>query len=168
MNKLFRLIFWISISFIIIGIFSLILSPNTNIEFKNNNIRDFFYFVVYGGITIAILLTLFGTIKKRNSKLKNITITITTIVISGLFLIISFYLSLTMKYIRVHYDEIIYQKISDNITIHKQEYTRGVYSPTKIRIVKLTPILFFWTKVEDIDTVEINKYNRYYNTQKIN
>src|SRR5437667_6672788 len=86
-----RIIFWLAIIFTIISFYSLTKAQNINIEFADWRLMQKYYEIVLEWLPITVLLTLFGTMKRKNSKLKNIVIAISTITISvfSFFIIVS-------------------------------------------------------------------------------
>ena len=106
---------------------------------------------------IAILFTLFNTIKKENTKTKNwinLSITIFTSIISFALLVslvfnIDFGSWITYS--------TIYKHKKENLTIKEQRYDIGALGYGRHRIVELKPILKFWVLPTEVDTTKINK-----------
>jgi cbb3-type cytochrome oxidase subunit 1 len=71
LNFITKTIFWLTIIFIAIIIFSFTVGQAISIEFKDYEIKNNYYDFAFSALPVAIGLTLFGTIKKRNKKSKN-------------------------------------------------------------------------------------------------
>ena len=88
-KKLIRkILFWIAISFIALTVFSLTIGQILPYEFADNKIMHGYYDTIMQGLPIAILLTLVETVRKRNSKTKNLIFIVTTILTSVLSFVI--------------------------------------------------------------------------------
>jgi hypothetical protein len=81
-------IFWLAITFFILLFAGLIIFSLFSLEFKKSSYGNDFYFYLIFLIPIALLLTMTGTIKKKNSKNKNWGIAGLTIFIAiGVFVV---------------------------------------------------------------------------------
>jgi len=76
---LYRIIFWGSLLFLTICLWTVTIGQSINIDFQNNNTANDFYNVILAGTPIAILLTLFGTLKKHQDKARNLITIFATI-----------------------------------------------------------------------------------------
>jgi hypothetical protein len=158
LNGLKKIIFWISIIFIIVALFSLTIGQYLLIDFKNYKIHNYFYQYVFTGLPFAFLLTLCGTLRKQNSKLINRVIVTFTVFLSGFSFFILIFTMFTTGFGCWINESIIYRKIDNNdITINDQIYDIGALGYAGKRTVKLKPIFISLQTVEIIDTTKIDK-----------
>jgi hypothetical protein len=151
-------IFWLTIIFIIIAFFSLTIGQYLSIDFKNYKTQSDFYYFVFTGLPFAFLLTLFGTLKKQNSKSKNWTIGILTVLSAGISFFILMFTMFMIGFGAWVNETILYRKNDDkNITINQQIYDVGALGYGLKRTVQLKPIFIFFQTVENIDTTKIEK-----------
>jgi hypothetical protein len=68
--------------FTAVSFYNLTIAQNINIEFADWHLMQKYYEIILEWLPLAILLTLFGTIKRKNSKVKNIVVAIATITAS--------------------------------------------------------------------------------------
>ena len=153
-----KYIFRFSLTVILISIFTLTIGQKIPIEFKNNSTQSDFYSFIYFGFPISIILTLFGTIKNQNTKLKNWIIGLSTILIST----ITFYVLVTFLFSIAFYAwtnaMILYRNKKDkNVTITEQIYDMGAFGYGKRRVTELKPFLKYFEIVKIIDTTKIDK-----------
>lgn len=87
-----KTIFWTAIAFILLTFFSLTIGQILPYEFADYKVMHNFYDTIMQGLPIAILLTLFGTIKRENTKAKNWTFLGVTVLTS----IISFFIMVSL------------------------------------------------------------------------
>ena len=88
LNFIYKTIFWLTIIFIVSTILVLTIGQSLPTEFKDNKIKNNFYNFIFTALPLSLLLTLFGTIKKKNSIGKNWAIGILTILSAGVTLFI--------------------------------------------------------------------------------
>ena len=89
-----RIIFWIAIVSILFFILPPIIGLLLPLEFTNDRFKDIYEKIRFTTLPIAILLTLFGTIKITDSsqrKTTKIVLTIVAAVLSGMILFFSFW-----------------------------------------------------------------------------
>jgi hypothetical protein len=152
-----KILFWSSIGFIGLTIISLTIGQYLPFEFTDYKIQSSFYDTIIFGLPFAVLLTLFGTLKKSNTKKKNwiyglSTITLSIICfVSQLFLIFSFGFGVWTT------ESIIYRHKTDNREIKYQLYDIGAFGYGGKRIVEIKPILKYWVLPTTIDTASIDK-----------
>jgi len=153
-----RIIFWLAIIFSTISFYSLTIAENINIEFADWRLMQKYYEIILEWLPFAVLLTLCGTMKGKNSKLKNIVIAITTITVSifSFFIIVGTMFSIGFgAWINI---STLYENRKDrNITIKEQRFDEGALGYGGIRIVKLKPLIKYWNIVTIIDTTTLNK-----------
>jgi hypothetical protein len=149
--------FWTAIVFIILSAFSLTIGQIVPYEFANSKLSQNYYDIIMLGFPIAILFTLFDTIKKENTKTKNwinLSITILTS-IASLALLVSLFFNIGFgSWISF---STIYKHKKENLTIKEQRYDNGALGYGRHRIVELKPILKFWVLPTEVDTTKINK-----------
>lgn len=152
------MIFWITIMFILSSFFALTIGQHLPIEFKNTKISSDYYFIVFTYLPFAILLSLIGTIKKKNKIEKNWIIGIMTVIgaVACFFYLTSIMFSVGFGAWTT--ETILYENTDNkNITIKKQIYDAGALGYGGDRIVKLTPFLYYFRIVEETDTTKIDK-----------
>lgn len=111
------------------------------------------------GFPIAILLTLFGTIKQKNTKLKNGLFVFSTVLLS----ILSFALKVSLIF-KIGFGswitiKTIYKHKTENKTIKEQFFDVGAFGYSGQRTVKIEPILKYWILPTATDTSKIDKEN---------
>lgn len=155
---LYALIFWLSLIVIAISIFTLTVGQIIPIEFKNNANQSDFYCFIFFVFPLSIGLTLFGTIKSQNNKLKNLIIGISTVVLS----IICFFALVTSMF-SIGFgawtnETILYRnKNNKELTINQQIYDLGAFGYGKRRIAELKPFFKYFEIVKIIDTTKIDQ-----------
>ncbi len=158
-NIILKVIFWLSLLFIVVAIYSLTLTQHINYEFADWEVRNEFYGVILFGLPVAVLLTLTGSIKKTNNMMQN-TMVIGSSVLTS---IIAFNLMTSMLFsvgfITFTNDTILYKhRYKKRVTISEQRIRyNGTIGFYKQRIVQIEPLLTFWNKVTPIDTATINR-----------
>lgn len=78
MNRVRKIIFWAAITFIILRIVLAIVISTMNLEFASMSIESSYERFMFYTTQLALLLTLFGTIKSRDSWEKKTTVIIGT------------------------------------------------------------------------------------------
>ena len=158
LNITCKIIFYIALVFIGVAIFGLTSGQSLDYEFANSDTSRRFYDIIMPGLPIAILLTLFGTIKAKHDKSGNIGIAVFTIIAC----VISFFIMVSMLFsvgfIVIENDSVLFrEKDNPKIIIAKQTIGQGALGSDGHRIVKLEPFLILWNKVSFVDTATINK-----------
>jgi hypothetical protein len=161
-----KIIFWTAIAFIGLTAFSLTIGQLLPYEFADYRIQHKFYDTIIFGLPFAVLLTLFGTLKKENSKTKNwtfgILIALTSILcfVGQLFMIFSFGFGAWTT------ETTIYKHKTENREIKEQLYDIGAFGYGGQRTVEIKPFMNFWILPTPIDTLTINKSEwKYVNEQ---
>nr|WP_319401795.1 hypothetical protein [uncultured Carboxylicivirga sp.] len=152
-----KIIFWCSIVFITIALLSITVGQYLPYEFADYEIQNFFYDTIILGLPFAVILTLFGTIKKSNTKLKNIIISISTILMTALCFISQLLLFFTLGFGVWTTESIIYMHKSDNREIKYQLFDIGAFGYGGNRIVETKPFMKYWILPIEIDTTTIEK-----------
>jgi hypothetical protein len=155
---IYKFIFWLALTAIAISIFTLTFGQIIPIEFKNNTYQSDFYSFIFFGLPLSIGLTLFGTIKNQNNKLKNLLIGFSTIVLS----VICFFVLVTSMF-SIGFgawtnETILYRnKSNEELTINQQIYDLGAFGYGKRRTAELKPFFKYFEIVKIIDTSKIDK-----------
>lgn len=152
-----RIIFWIAIVFIGVTIFALSVGQFLPYEFADYNVMHNFYDILMHGIPIAILLTLFGTIKRQNPKEKNWSVLGVTVLTSFISFVIVPSLIFRICFGTWITATTIYRHKTEDKVIKEQLFDIGALSYGGTRIVEIKPILHFWILPTAIDTSTINK-----------
>ena len=152
-----NIFFWTATVFILLTIYSLTIGQIVPYEFANSKVSQNYYDSIMQGFPIAILLTLFGTIKKGNTKTKNWIFISMTILTS----ILSFALMVSLVF-NIGFGSwttfsTIYRHKTEDLVIKEQRYDIGALGYGRNRIVELKPILKFWVLPTEVDTAKINK-----------
>ncbi len=152
-----KVLFALSISFIVVTVSTFTIAQIIPLEFASYKIQDTFYDVIIFGLPFAILTTITGTIKKKNTTKKNWIFAISTILISmgcfaaRLFLIFWFGFGAWTT------TTSIYKHKTKNTQIKEQLYDIGAFGYGGKRIAKISPVLKYWVRATPIDTSTINK-----------
>jgi hypothetical protein len=119
-----------------------------------------FYIIIIGGLPIAVLLTLIWTLKKSNTKKRNIVTGILTVIATGVVVFCSIYLIFSYGFGAWINQEIVYEyKLNPKRTINEQIYDIGAFGYGGQRIVELKPFFKYWYEVQPIDTTKIELEN---------
>ena len=155
---IFKIIFYCSIVFLIILLWTVICGQKVNIDFRDSHIQSQFYSILFMGMPIAILLTLFGSIRKCYSRKRKIL----TIIATGLLSIFSFFYIMgsmfTIGFGHWSTMNIAYEsKGNPSIQIREQQYDIGALGYGERRVVEVKPFLLLFWKTIPVDTVTIDK-----------
>lgn len=154
----FRFIFWISAIFLAISIWTLTVGRVLNYEFRNTRLESDFYYWIFTLTPIFILLTFFGTIKKRHGVFRKVLIIILTVSIAAFCF---FYLLSNM--LRIGFGawttfNIAYEnKNNSEPQIREQRYDAGALGYGGYRVVEVKPFAILFWKVTPVDTTKIDK-----------
>jgi hypothetical protein len=158
--KIFRwTIFYLTILFFLLLIVGLIAFSIFSLEFGKLGFKNEFYFYLSFLIPLAILLTLTGTLSKKNTNNKNWTIGGATILIAVAIFLIMFSL-LIQTFGGWRTQSILFRNEKNlNITISEQIWDVGAlgYDRNNTRIVKLRPVLKYLNQVTPVDTGSLDK-----------
>ncbi|MEC4049636.1 hypothetical protein OX284_009370 [Flavobacterium sp. SUN046] len=156
-NIIKKSLFWIAIVFIVITFYSLTIGQKVPYEFANLKFFQIYYDIIMKGFPIAIVMTLFGTIKKGNTKAKNWFIFTTTILTSILSFALMISFIFTIGFGCWSTFSIIYRHKTQDLTIKEQCYDIGALGYGRKRIVEMKPFLKIWVLPKEVDTAKINK-----------
>ncbi len=155
---IYKFIFWLAIIAIVISIFTLTIGQIIPIEFNNNTYQSDFYSFIYFGLPISIGLTLFGTIKRQNDKLRNLLIGFLSIVLSFICFFVLVNSMFSIGFGAWTNETILYRNIQNKkLTINQQIYDLGAFGYGKRRIAEINPFLKYFEIVKLIDTTKIDK-----------
>lgn len=152
-----KIIFWIAIVFVGLTILTLTVGQVLPYEFADTKVMHKFYNILMQGFPVAILLTLFGTIKRRKTKVRNLAFFVGTALTS----IISFFIMVSLLF-SIGFGAwmtvtTIYRHKTADKEIAEQWFDAGALGYGGKRIVEIKPILKYWILPTKIDTTAINK-----------
>lgn len=159
MNASKKIIYWTSLFLIFVFVFVPFVGQFTPLEFTNDNFQDSFEQVRFFGLPLVILLTLFGTLKSKDStgtKSTKIGLTICISLISIFVLFMTVFAGMC----RWTNNKILFENINNKTTkIVLRDFGCGATdsgSPTyKVcKIKNITPLLIW---VTSIDTIKIDR-----------
>jgi len=157
MKVIKKTIFLTAIFFIGLTIFVLTVGQILPYEFAAYKIMHNFYDTIMQGLPIAILLTLFGTIKRKKTRVQNLTFLGVTVLIS----IMSFFIVVSLMF-RIGFGawttvSTLYRHKTEDKVIKEQLFDLGALGYGGQRIVEIKPVLKYWILPTKIDTSKINK-----------
>lgn len=131
-----------------------------SLEFSNSSYRTTLFLNLTYIIPVALLLTMTGTIKKKNSKKKNSNISALTIFSSFSVFFIMLLLNMQASWGGWTNETILYRNTKiESITINQQIRDVGAlgYDRNSRRIVKIRQVLKYINQVKNIDTIKLDK-----------
>jgi hypothetical protein len=131
-----------------------------SLEFKENNDAVNFLLFLVVAIPSAILLTLTGTISKRNNKEKKSMVVGATVFCAFVALAVMLVVVKQVSFGVWINEAILYRNLSDkHTTINQQVYSVGALGTeyNRKRVVQLKPILVYFFQVKNIDTFQLDK-----------
>ena len=135
-------IFWLTIAFIVSTVFALTVGQSLPIEFRNNKVQSDYYYFVFTALPFSVILTLFGTIRKKYSKAKNWTIGVLTVLSAGLCFFILVSVMFSIGFGAWTNEAILYRNKTDkNISINQQIFDVGALGYGGHRTAQLTPFV---------------------------
>jgi hypothetical protein len=159
-NSFHRVVFWAAILFFISLFGGLVLYSVLSLEFKNSGyVNDLYSYLIFL-IPLTILLTMAGTINKRNSKEKNSTVMWLTFFIAIVVFVVLLSIAMFIGFGGWRNEAILYRNNKDkNISINQQIWDVGAlsYDRGSKRVVKLKPLLSYFYQVSIIDTTNLDK-----------
>lgn len=158
LKVLYRIIFWASFLFLAVFLWTVTIGQSINFEFRDHNTSNAFYNVILAGTPIAILLTLFGTLKKNHDKTRKLLTIFATIgltVITSMFLLNNLF---TIGFGAWTTFNIAYEdKTNPERQIREQQYDAGAFGYGGSRLVEVKPFAGLFWKISPIDTTKIDK-----------
>jgi hypothetical protein len=152
-----KLIFWTAIAFIILTIISLTIVQTLPFEFADYKDQHRFYDILIQGFPVATLLTLFGTVKKENTKRRNWIIGGLTTFVSILTFAGQILLVYMFGFGAWTTESILYRHKIEKREIKEQVFDVGAFGYGGRRIVEIKPFLTYWILPTEIDTLTIDK-----------
>jgi hypothetical protein len=156
-QRIISLIFWFAIIFNAITVFSLTIGQKVSYEFADYKVSRSFYDIIMLGFPVAILLTLFGSLKRENTKTRNGIIIVVTASASILCLAVMFCLIFAVGFGNWVTSTTIYRHKTENKVIKYQLYDIGAFGYGRHRVVEVEPILKYWILPTEVDTTKIDK-----------
>ncbi len=146
-------------SFILILVFIYYISIGQLVryEFAHCSEAHVFKNIMMEGLPFAVLLTLFGTIKRKNSSSKNWAITGATALVCVISFFIVFLTTFTIGFGAWITESILYKHKQSNKIICEQLYDIGAFGYGGRRIVEIKPVFNYWILPTPVDTAKINK-----------
>lgn len=152
-----QIIFCSAVIFIGLSILVLTIGQIVPYEFADYNVMHKFYDIVMIGFPVAILLTLFGTIKRDKSKTRGLSVIASTVLISIAAFFIMVNLMFSIGFGAWTTVETIYRNKTNDHVIKEQLYDVGAFGYGGRRTVEITPFLKYWILPKKIDTTSIDK-----------
>jgi hypothetical protein len=160
MQTITRIIYWTSLASIFIFVIVPFIGQFTPLEFTNNNFQDIFEQIRFFGLPIAIILTLFGTLKHKDTSTTKATKTVLTIcvaVFSVVVLFMTFFAGIMCRWTN---NKVLFENKNDKTTkIVLRDFGCGATDsglPTyKVCKIKNISTLLIW--VTGIDTTKIDR-----------
>jgi len=154
-----KIIYWTSLVLIFIFVIVPFAGQFTPLEFTNDNFQDSFEQLRFFGLPILVLLTLFGTIKRKDSAGTKTTKIVLTICIS-LFSVFFLFMTVFAGMCRWTNNKILFENKNDKTTkIVLRDFGCGATdsgSPT-YKVCKIKNISPFLIWVTSIDTTKIDR-----------
>lgn len=155
-----KFIFYSSILLSIVLFWTITFGQSINIEFKDPEFASNYYHYIFSYSPIILFFTLVGTIKKKHTLKRKIS----TILITSL-LVLTTYIYLFQNMFSIGFGawkniEILYRnKNNKSEEIILQQYDAGALGYGSNRIVEINDFMFFFKKINDIDTLKVDKNN---------
>ena len=154
-----KIIYWTSFVLIFVFVIVPFVGQFTPLEFTNDSFQDSFEQVRFFGLPIVILLTLFGTLKSKDSTGTKTTKIVLTICIS-LFSVFILFMTVFAGMCRWTNNKILFENINNTKTkIVLRDFGCGATdsgSPT-YKVCKIKNITPFLIWVTSIDTTKIDR-----------
>ena len=158
LNILRRTIFVLTILFLAVLFIGLILFFVFSLEFIDSSFGNDLYLFLIPTVPLALLLTMTGTIKKKNKQNKNWTVAGLTILSSVACFIIMYSLVFQVAFGGWTNETILYRhKGNKTISINVQRWDVGALGYGGQRVVEVKPFFKYFAKVSPIDTTKLNK-----------
>jgi hypothetical protein len=159
MKKVPKIIFITSLTFLSLVILKAIFGHYIPLEFTNDQEELIFDEIRFWGFPIAILLTLFGTIRPKDEAgliIAKVVLTLMVLGISFFIMVMSIFAGMC----RWSNEKELFQKINDPDTkIVLRDYGCGALdsSPATHKVFKIKHITFHFIWVTPIDTTKVDK-----------
>ncbi|MFN9303579.1 MAG: hypothetical protein ACK6DA_12485 [Candidatus Kapaibacterium sp.] len=177
MQNVFKIIYWLSILFIVYWIIepicSICISFFITIEISDEFVTSIYSKTRLYGVPVAILLTLCNTVQKKDN-FDNIFIkTVLTLCVSFFSIILLTIVTVFGDLCKWTTNEILFENVQHQSTkIVRRSLGCGAFdsSPDILQIVQITNITSFLVCISDIDTnvIDKNKWKKPLNVRKHN
>ncbi len=158
LKDIYRIVFYISLFILSVFLWTVTFGQKINIEFKDHRIAHTFYDFILIATPLAILLTLFGTLKKAHNKTRKIFTILATIGVIVLTYLIWINFLFTIGFGRWTTFNIAYEyRTNPNRQIREQRYDVGALGYGGKRIVEVRPFAGLFWNVSTVDTTSIDK-----------
>jgi hypothetical protein len=158
LKVLYKIIFLSSLLFLAVFLWTVTIGQSINFDFRDLKDANDFYNVILCGTPIAILLTLFGTLKKWHDKTRKIVTIFTTIgltILTFMFLLNNLF---TIGFGAWTTFNIAYEhKTNPERQIREQRYDVGALGYGSDRVVEVKPFAELFWQVSRVDTTKIDK-----------
>ncbi len=160
MHKIKKIIYWISLTLILLLAVVPFIGHFTPLEITNENFLNIYEQICFFGLPIVILLTLIGTLRPQNSdaiKTIKITLTICASLFSPIVLLSTFFLFGMCRWTD---NEVLFRNLHDNSTqIILRDFGCGATDSGRpiYKVFKRTKILPSLIWVTDFDTTKIDR-----------
>ena len=148
-------LFWSSIAFLLLFVWTVSFGQWSNLEFRDQELRSDFYNILFDGTPLAVLATLSGTIKKQHTRLRNrltIFATACAFIVAVWFLLSQMF---TLGFSSWTTSEIMYRDRQDSTKqVLRQRFDAGALGYGRERIVVLQPRLFLFSEVHTWDSTQ--------------
>lgn len=158
MNLILRIIFRTALLYLTIATIAFTAGQIIPIEFSEQSDRNLFYDVGFVAIPVSILLTLTGTIKRKDETKRKLMKIWLTIFASGLSVVLLFLHLFTVGFgAWVDLNVKFRNKENNNIKIVEQLYDIGAFGYGGQRVVKMIPLTPLFNYIEKTDTTNIDR-----------
>jgi hypothetical protein len=152
-----RIVFIASLIAIAVFLWAVTFGQIINVDFRDAELSNVFYMALFWGFPAALLLTLFGTLKRAQPGRIRILIVLLTVgasigtfvfLLSNIF-IIGFGQWSTFNISYEHRDD-------PGRQVHEQRYDIGALGYGHSRVVEVAPFAFFFWKTKAVDTTTLD------------
>lgn len=158
MTQIQKIFKWGTLVFFTVVILTLTIGQEIPLEISNSIVMRFFYDVLLLGLPVVTLLTYVWTYNKGKSFGRNLRVGLLTGLIACIAFFLMVMLMFSCEYSAWETEEVIYESRSNpNVTISYQVQYDHFFDDPSFRIVKLTPVLYMWVWVEEVETTEMDK-----------
>jgi|SRR5688572_7530765 len=157
LKVLYKLIFYCSLLFLAVFLWTVTVGQTINYEFRDNRTAGNFYNIILGGTPIAILLTLFGTLKRRYDMTRKLLTIFATVGLTLLTFMFLLYNLFTIGFGVWTTFNIAYEhKTNPKRQIREQRYDVGALGYGGSRIVEVKPFAGLFWNVSLVDTTKVD------------
>ena len=157
-NIVRRTVFVMTILFFAVVLIGLIFFYLFSLEFIDGALGNDFYLFLMVTMPLALLLTMTGTIKKKNTQEKNWIIGTSTILLAVACVGIMYNFMFQLAFGAWTNETILYRYKNDKtVSINIQRWDIGALGYGGQRVVEVDPFLKYFAKINSIDTTKLNK-----------